>query len=101
MAFWVRGIVDSVQAFRWAHISVLGTERDVSNFPVLRDALSFGGVLVHRGTYWKQGSGVSVLAKHDKCRVHISPQSLGVPVRLSVAGKRAEMPVIFPSYAHE
>lgn len=39
MAFWVRGIVDSVQAFRWAHISVVGTERDVSNF-LCRETLS-------------------------------------------------------------
>lgn len=49
----------------------------MTKFPVLRDALSFGGVLVHSGTYREQGSGVSVLTEHDKCRVHIIPRVWG------------------------
>lgn len=40
--------------------------------------------------------GQPLLSYGCKCRVHISSQSLGVLVCLSVPGKRAEMPVIFP-----
>lgn len=67
--FQVRCIVNPIQAYRLAHISISLTEQAVSQFHVATDALSFGTILVQSGKYGGQRYVVSVLLKCEKCTV--------------------------------